>query len=130
MKELTRKHAPKLLILCVLGGLFVIVGSYFIWNNHTVSLRQPSTAAAPAAIIDITSPTVASPTTMMIKQGSAVEWKNSTSKPVTVRISTNAGEHATVQPGSSYRLSFNQPGTVAYNFGKDNQSQGSLIVQP
>lgn len=125
MKDFTKKHAHKFLILWVLAGIFVIIGSYFIWNNRYIILRQQ---AARTAVVDINSPDSALPDTMIIKARTQVVWRNTTKQAVKLIVNLGSGQSAVIQPGDSYSIIFNQAGTVGYTLG-NSQAQGSLIVQ-
>ncbi len=128
MKEFTKKHGHKFLLSVIVIGGLVLACSYLFWQNRYVILQQPSTVRA--AVITITSPTTASPSTMMINKGTTVVWQNDTKHPIKLAVSTSSGQNPTVQPASSYSMSFSQAGTVTFTFGKDKKAHGSLIVNP
>ncbi len=128
MKEFTKKHGHKFLLTGIVIGALVLAFSYLFWQNHSVILQQPSTVRA--AVITITSPTTALPSTTMINKGTTVVWQNDTTQPIKLTVSTSSGQKPTVQPGSSYSIAFTQAGTVTFTFGKDKKAHGSLIVNP
>ena len=90
--------------------------------------------AEDAAIVEMTTWLSFEPSTITVKAGDTVEWRNTS--PFTHSVtSTSAAEtfdSGAVKPGQVYRHTFAQPGTYAYvcKPHEEHDMRGAVVVEP
>lgn len=126
MKELAKQHSHKLVISVAVIVTSLVLGFLTIWHNPQITLQE---SPARTAVIKIADDMHATPSTMVITEGTQVVWQNTTGKSIKLGISYGGGYESTVAPHSSYTLVISQPGTLNYSFGSSSTAKGSLIVK-
>jgi plastocyanin len=125
----------KKLLYLIIGLVIIVVGlgAYFIINNNGTSTDKNTTNTSGQSTTPETANTVIikdfafSPSSLTVKKGTTVTWKNEDSMAHTVKADTFESQN--IATGGTFQATFNTKGTFSYICSIHPSMKGTVIVE-
>lgn len=132
--------------MILVAGVVVILVAYFVLKgNYSTSTKQPSVTSSPS-VIETNSATGSgqtqssieiknfsfNPSSVSVKAGTTVTWKNNDSVPHTITSDPDGGvfKSQTLNSGDTFQFTFNTAGSFPYHCSIHTSMQGTVTVTP